>query len=223
MHLALTNCAGALWNLHGLLTSHAGVESRVVTARPVTSGRRYPQDILLSAPGRVAAVLEAADVVHFHNTLDWQSPQLAAFRGILERKPALLQLHSEPAVLRSCFPGRPPELRRDLPVLVVAQKQARFCRDGSQRRRPARAPAVALTSSRSLALPAPPALRGASARALLAGSSSISVQCFDRSQRTPHCLVIKRRRGARRRNRGRGQDRDDVGRADRRSDPAPCP
>lgn len=126
VHVSLTNCAGAIWNLHGLLNDHGGIESRVVTASPVTCGRRFPVDILLSERTRVANALEEADVVHFHNTLDRNSAVLSPFRAVLERKPALLQLHSEPALLRPFFPGREPETRRDLPVLVVAQKQARF-------------------------------------------------------------------------------------------------
>ena len=132
LHLSLTNCAGALWNLHGLLRDHGeGVESRVATASAVTAGRRYPTDILIHERARLAEAIEAADLIHFHNTLDRASPQLAAHRGALARKPAVLQMHSEPAVLRAFFPGRPPQTRRDMPVLVVAQKQARFLPDAA--------------------------------------------------------------------------------------------
>lgn len=128
LHLSLTNCAGALWNLHGLIRDHAAdrAESRVATASPITAGRRFPADILIAERARLAEAIDRADLIHFHNTLDRDSPQLAPHRAALARKPAVLQLHSEPAVLRGHFPGRPPERRRDLPVLVVAQKQARF-------------------------------------------------------------------------------------------------
>jgi hypothetical protein len=126
VHVARTNCAGAFWNLHRLFERTGAASSRVVTASPVTNGRRYPVDVLLRDTAGVRALLEQADVVHFHNRIDGRSRELAPFRAILDAKPALLQFHSEPAALAGAFPGRDPASRADLPTLVVAQKQARY-------------------------------------------------------------------------------------------------
>ncbi|RPI21087.1 MAG: hypothetical protein EHM61_25610 [Acidobacteria bacterium] len=126
VHVATTNCAGALWNLHQILVRYSPVQSRVVTASEVTSGRLFPKDVLLSDTDQVAQLLEEADLVHFHNWIDAQSPEMASFRTILERKPAVLQFHSEPGLLQRQFPGRDPRTRTDLLTLVVAQKHVRF-------------------------------------------------------------------------------------------------
>lgn len=126
VHVATTNCAGALWNLHRILTSYSAVQSRVVTASETTSGRLFPKDVLLSERDQVAQLLEGADIVHFHNWIDAQSREMAPFRRILEGKPAVLQFHSEPALLQKHFPGRDPRTRGDLLTLVVAQKHVRF-------------------------------------------------------------------------------------------------
>jgi hypothetical protein len=126
VHVALTNCAGAIWNLHRLLRRHGDVDSRVITASDVTNGRRYPRDLLLGERNAVREVLARADVVHFHNFIDHQSPAMVPFRRELAGRTLVLQFHSEPAVLRPLFPGRDPVQRTDLVTAVVAQKQARF-------------------------------------------------------------------------------------------------
>jgi len=125
-HIAITNCAGALWNLHALLRTHSSAQSRVITASPVTSGRRYPQDILLSDRAAARAAIAWADILHFHNYVDPRSPALRPFVDVTRDKPAVLQFHSEPSVVRPHFPGRDPRDAPGLPTLVVAQKQARF-------------------------------------------------------------------------------------------------
>lgn len=126
LHISKTNCAGAIWNLHRLMNASGRAESRVATASAVTSGRHYPQDIRFSDMEGMRAAIRQADILHFHNYVDHKSPALAAFAPDMRDKPAVLQLHSEPAVIIPHFPGRDPRTRRDLPVLVVAQKQARF-------------------------------------------------------------------------------------------------
>jgi hypothetical protein len=126
VQIAKTNCAGAFWNLHHLLTKYTTVESRVITASTITNGRRYPKDVLLSQREEVAELLDRADVVHFHNWLDKQSPEMAPFAKIMANKPCVLQFHSEPTVLQRSFSGRDPRTRKDILTLVIAQKHARF-------------------------------------------------------------------------------------------------
>lgn len=126
VHLAKTNCAGAIWNLHAALNTYANMNSRVVTASDSTNGLRYPRDLLLSQTDMVWKVLREADVVHFHNNLDKQSPELRDYSDILKNKPAVLQFHSEPAAIKAHFPGRDPAKRTDIKTLVIAQKHTRF-------------------------------------------------------------------------------------------------
>lgn len=126
VHVARTNCAGALWNLHDLLGGYTSVQSRVITASTTTNGRLYPRDVLLSDRKEVARLLAEADLIHFHNWIDKQSPEMRPFRKVIRAKPAVLQFHSEPNVLQQAFPGRNLQSRDDVLTLVVAQKQARF-------------------------------------------------------------------------------------------------
>ncbi|MEP3331174.1 hypothetical protein [Sedimentitalea sp.] len=130
LHVSLTNCAGAIWNLHSLMTASGRIESRVATASEVTRGvfrdRVYPKDILWRDHAAFRQAIEWADILHFHGFVDAQSPALKGVRNAMRNKPALLQLHSEPAVVAPHFPGRDPTRRTDMPVLIVAQKQARF-------------------------------------------------------------------------------------------------
>lgn len=126
VHVARTNCAGALWNLHNLLHKYTPVHSRVITASTTTNGRVFPKDVLLSDRTSVARLLDEADLIHFHNWIDKQSPEMRPFRRAIEAKPAVLQFHSEPNVLQQAFPGRNLQRRDDVLALVVAQKHARF-------------------------------------------------------------------------------------------------
>ncbi|MFT4908288.1 MAG: hypothetical protein ACI978_002378 [Oleispira sp.] len=126
VHIGLTNCAGALWNLHRMLTKYTGHNSRVITASPITNGRRYPQDVSLHDQSKVFTLISDADVIHFHNRLDKDSPQMRPYRRLLDNKPAVLQFHSELEVLKDSFPGKDLNSRTDIPTLVVAQKQARY-------------------------------------------------------------------------------------------------
>lgn len=126
VHVGLTNCAGALWNLHNMLNRYTPHHSRVITASQITNGRRYPRDVLLNENNKVQHLLASADIVHFHNWLDKDSPQMKPFRSALKNKPAVLQYHSEPEVLKHAFPGRDLLYRNDITTLVVAQKQARL-------------------------------------------------------------------------------------------------
>ncbi len=130
LHISSTNCAGAIWNLHRLMNADGRLESRVATAssrtRSTSMSRTYPQDISWRDTSGFHAAIERADILHFHNFVDAQSPALAPFAKDLAKKPAVLQVHSEPAVLKPHFPGRDPSTRKDIPVLVIAQKHARF-------------------------------------------------------------------------------------------------
>jgi len=126
VHIAKTNCAGALWNLHQLITQYTPHRSRVITRSRVTNGRRYPKDVLLHEKQQVYELIEQADVIHFHNWLDKESTLMKPYRELLQQKTAVLQFHSEPSVLQQAFPGRDLASREDLLTLVVAQKQARF-------------------------------------------------------------------------------------------------
>lgn len=135
LHITRTNCAGAVWKLHQLMAKDARVESRVASASPVTMGirrpRRFPQDISWRDSAVMRAAIARADILHFHNFVDAQSPCLGAFAGAMRGKPAVLQVHTEPALLAAQFPGRDPRSRSDIPVLVVAQKHARFYLDAT--------------------------------------------------------------------------------------------
>ena len=130
LHISLTNCAGAIWNLHRLMNKSGRIESRVATASAITRGvfrnRTYPSDILWTDRAAFERAIQQADILHFHNFVHPQSPALRQFRTAMRHKPSLLQIHSEPAVLSPSFPGRDPVRTKDIPVLVVAQKQARF-------------------------------------------------------------------------------------------------
>ena len=130
LHISLTNCAGAIWNLHRLMNRSGQVESRVATASPITRGvfrnRTYPKDILWTDREAFEAAIKEADILHFHNFVDAESPALRPYRQAMQGKPSVLQVHSEPAVLSRHFPGRDPVHANRMPVLVVAQKQARF-------------------------------------------------------------------------------------------------
>jgi hypothetical protein len=130
LHIARTNCAGAVWKLHRLMNEDGRAESRIATASPVTAGigrpRRYPQDISWADEAAMRQGIAEADVLHFHNFVDAQHPSLSAYAAAMTAKPAVLQVHSEPGLLSAHFPGRDPRSRGDIPVLVIAQKQARF-------------------------------------------------------------------------------------------------
>ncbi|NOG84208.1 MAG: hypothetical protein D8M57_18430 [Candidatus Scalindua sp. AMX11] len=126
VHVARTNCAGALWNLHNILRKYSSIQSRVITLSSKTNGFSFPRDVLLSEGSKVAKLLKEADIIHFHNWIDKRSPEMKPFSDILHDKPAVLQFHSEPAVLKNQFPGRDPVMRDDILTLVIAQKHARF-------------------------------------------------------------------------------------------------
>ncbi len=130
LHISSTNCAGAIWNLHQLMQADPRFESRVATASPVTRGRSkprtFPHDLLWSQKAAVWAEIERADILHFHNFVDAKSPALSQFAGAMRGKRSVLQVHSEPAVLAPLYRGRDPVTRTDIPVLVIAQKHARF-------------------------------------------------------------------------------------------------
>lgn len=131
LHIAQTNCAGAIWNLHHLMQADSRVESRVATASAFTaapgrSARRFPQDISWRDTATLRAAIERADILHFHNFIDAKSPSMARFKDVIRDKPAVLQVHSEPDLLARYFPDRDPRTRTDIPVLVIAQKHARF-------------------------------------------------------------------------------------------------
>jgi len=126
VHIAKTNCAGALWNLHNLINAHTSHKSRVITASRITNGRTYPQDVCLSDTEAVKELILWADIIHFHNWIDKFSPEMHLFRHLLKNKPAVLQYHSGPDVLQKQFPGRCIITRKDITTLVIAQKQARF-------------------------------------------------------------------------------------------------
>ena len=91
LHIAKTNCAGSLWNIHNILKRYTNVESRVITKSRVTDGIRYPQDVLLSDRVSVTELIEKADIIHFHNWIDKDSPEMAPYRSILLKKPSVLQ------------------------------------------------------------------------------------------------------------------------------------
>lgn len=126
VQIAKTNCAGSLWNLHNLLKKYTNVNSRVVTASNITNGRTYPKDLLLSEESKVYDQLTKADIIHFHNWIDKQSEEMIPYYDIIKNKPAVLQFHTEPELLRTHFNGRDPVRRNDILTLVIAQKHVRY-------------------------------------------------------------------------------------------------
>lgn len=125
VQIARTNCAGAIWRLHDVINKYTGHLCRTVTASNMTSGRRYPSDIIMSSYGEVAAAIANADVIHFQNWIDHDSAEMAAHRVSLMSKRRVLQYHTEPSLLQRAF-RHDVVHRTDIPTLVIAQKHTRF-------------------------------------------------------------------------------------------------
>lgn len=126
VHISKTNCAGSFWNLHNALNTYSSIKSRVITSSTTTNGLSYPEDVLLSDKRQVAKLIEEADLIHFHNNMDKNGAEMQPYRHLLRNKPAILQFHSEPDVLKKDLLGRSAVNKSDLTKLVVAQKHSRF-------------------------------------------------------------------------------------------------
>lgn len=125
VQVARTNCAGAIWRIHDAINRYTEYTCRTITAGDTTNGRKFPSDILMSQTTQVRKVLEQADVVHFHNWIDYESLEMAPYRSILLRKEKVLQYHTEPSLLQRTY-RRDVINRKDIQTLVIAQKHVRF-------------------------------------------------------------------------------------------------
>ena len=125
LQIARTNCAGAIWRLHEVINLYTEHTCRTVTATDSTNDRRYPHDVFIRQTEQVRKLIEKADVIHFHNWIDYESPDMRPFRQLLDKKMKVLQYHSEPRCLCGCF-RRDVVNRNDIRTLTIAQKHARF-------------------------------------------------------------------------------------------------
>ena len=125
VQIARTNCAGAIWRIHDAINAYTQHTCRTITASDTTNGRKYPHDIFLSHVHEVKHLLQKADVIHFHNWVDHESPEMQPYQEILAQKRKVLQYHTEPALLQRSF-RRNVITRSDLRTLVIAQKHVRF-------------------------------------------------------------------------------------------------
>jgi hypothetical protein len=125
VQIARTNCAGAIWRIHDAINNYTEHTCRTITASSITNGRRYPQDVLLNQPHEVKHLLIKADVIHFHNWIDHEAPEMAQYRHYLAGKRLVLQYHTEPALLQRQF-RRDVITRDDITTLTIAQKHQRF-------------------------------------------------------------------------------------------------
>ncbi len=125
VQVARTNCAGAIWRIHDAINRYTEHTCRTITASNITNGRRFPQDILLNQVHEVKHLLVKADVIHFHNWIDHESPEMLQYRHYFQGKRMVLQYHTEPALLQRQF-RRDVVTRNDISTLVIAQKHVRF-------------------------------------------------------------------------------------------------
>lgn len=127
VQIARTNCAGAIWRIHEAINRYTPHTCRTITAATTTNGRHYPRDLLYTDHTEIRKVLLEADVVHFHNWVDYESPEMVQYADILAGKHKIIQWHTEPSLIARAF-RRDPVSRSDIPTLVIAQKHRRFYR-----------------------------------------------------------------------------------------------
>jgi hypothetical protein len=125
VQVSKTNCAGAIWRIHDAINRYTDHTCRTITGSNTTNGRRFPHDVLLSQVHEVKHLLSKADVVHFHNWIDYESAEMANYKHQLEGKNIVLQYHTEPSLLQRQF-KRDVVNRDDITTLVIAQKHLRF-------------------------------------------------------------------------------------------------
>jgi glycosyltransferase involved in cell wall biosynthesis len=125
VQIARTNCAGAIWRIHDAINRYTPNTCRTITASNMTNGRKFPSDVLLSDTKKVSELLESADVIHFHNWIDYESIEMRPYAAILARKKKVLQYHTEPQLLQRNF-QRNVVTRNDIKTLTIAQKHVRF-------------------------------------------------------------------------------------------------
>lgn len=125
VQIAKTNCAGAIWRIHDAINAYTEHTCRTITASDMTNGRKFPHDIFLNQVHEVKHLLARADVIHFHNWIDHESPEMVPFRHLFGGKRLVLQYHTEPALLQRQY-RRDVVNRDDITTLVIAQKHLRF-------------------------------------------------------------------------------------------------
>lgn len=125
IQIARTNCAGAIWRIHDAINRYTDHTCRTITASDMTNGRRFPHDVFLNQIHEVKHLLAKADVVHFHNWIDHEAPEMVPYKHLLLDKRKVLQYHTEPALLQKQF-RRDVIDRDDITTLVIAQKHLRF-------------------------------------------------------------------------------------------------
>lgn len=125
LQIARTNCAGAIWRIHHAINRYTDHTCRTITASDTTNGRKFPHDVFLNQVHELKHLLIKADVIHFHNWIDYEAPELAPYRAYFQNKRMVIQYHTEPALLQRQFKRNVIE-REDITTLVIAQKHVRF-------------------------------------------------------------------------------------------------
>jgi len=133
LHFSRTPLAGSPVRVSRILDASPEISSICVSGKAVYSdGRRFPFDIEYNDRSEdeirrhIEGLIEEADVLHFHNESYWNLPAL--FAEWIGRKPCCVQWHSGPDEIGHRLGMTVEEVSRwnEVPVLVVAQKQARL-------------------------------------------------------------------------------------------------
>jgi hypothetical protein len=125
LQISRTNCAGAIWRIHDAINKYTSHTCRTITASDTTNGRKFQHDVFLHQVHEVKHLIGKADVIHFHNWVDHESPEMAPFKHLLKDKYKVLQYHTEPSLLQKAH-KRDVVNRDDIRTLVIAQKHVRF-------------------------------------------------------------------------------------------------
>jgi len=133
LHFSSTPLAGSPVRVSRVLNRSPEISSICVSRKAAYyDGRRFPCDIEYNDRSEdevrrhVEELIAEADVLHFHNESYWNLP--AVFAKWIGRKPCCVQWHSGPDEIGHRLGMTVEEVSRwnDVPVLVIAQKQARF-------------------------------------------------------------------------------------------------
>ena len=125
VQISRTNCAGAIWRIHDAINKYTPHTCRTITTSNRTNGRKFPQDVNIYDSVSVSALLKRADVIHFHNMVDHEAPEMRPYADLLRNKKKVLQYHTEPKLLQRNY-KRDVVNRDDIKTLVIAQKHVRF-------------------------------------------------------------------------------------------------
>lgn len=133
LHFAVTPLAGAPFRLTQAITAHTPHTARLVDIAHYGT-EDFGHDVIFSEnPEEACALAEWADVIHFHNYLEYDSQQFAPIDfHALRRKGVrfIRQFHSHPHLVAKVMCISPVALlRQDIPAIVIGQFQERFYPD----------------------------------------------------------------------------------------------